>query len=171
MTDRRRTPPYSMIIEWDPRDDVFVVTIPEFDRCHTHGHDYEGATRNGRAVIEDAVELDRRLGLPLPVPRVFESRRSDRVWEAGVLASDTVRAADNDGYPPYSMILEWDPRDDIFVATIPEFRGARTHGKTYDQAARMGREVTELFVDQAREDGELLPPIRVYRPRRVQVVV
>jgi predicted RNase H-like HicB family nuclease len=66
------------------------------------------------------------------------------------------------------MVLEWDARDEIFISTIPEFRGARSHGNTYRQAARMGREVMEMFVDHAREDGETLPPVLVFRRHRVE---
>ena len=41
-------------------------------------------------------------------------------------------------YPPYSMVLEWDGRGDIFVVTVPELAGCRTHGRTYEEAVRQG---------------------------------
>ena len=36
----------------------------------------------------------------------------------------------------YSMVIEWDDRDDIFVVTVPELPGCRTHGKTYEEAVQ-----------------------------------
>ncbi len=30
---------------------------------------------------------------------------------------------DPDEYPRYSMILQWDPRSSIYIATVPEIRG------------------------------------------------
>ena len=36
---------YSMLIEWDPDDKIYVVTVPELEGCMTHGHTYEEARR------------------------------------------------------------------------------------------------------------------------------
>jgi len=170
MTDRAQNLSYSMILEWDPRSDIFVVTIPEFALCHTHGRDYEEAARSGYEAIEVCVDLDRALALPLPEPNIFDDDRSDCWWDLEGGTKDLTVDTLVGGYPPYSMVLEWDPRDNIIIATIPEFRGARTHGDTYDQAARMGREVIEMFVDHAQEDGKTLPSVRIFPPRRVKAV-
>ena len=39
--------------------------------------------------------------------------------------------------PPYSLLMVWDPDDEIFVVTVPELPGCRTHGTTYEEAAAM----------------------------------
>jgi predicted RNase H-like HicB family nuclease len=65
-------------------------------------------------------------------------------------------------YPPYSMTVEWDPNDDIFVVTIPELPGCITHGATYQEAVTQGQEAMEGWVDIARADGETLPAPRAY---------
>lgn len=62
----------------------------------------------------------------------------------------------------YSMILQWDPRDDIFVVTVPELPGCRTHGKTYEEAVTQGREVIEGWIAAARSWGDPIPPPRFY---------
>lgn len=67
-----------------------------------------------------------------------------------------------DVYPPYTMVLEWDPRDSIFVVSVPELPGCRTHGATYGEAVRQGREAIESWVDAARADGDPLPLPRQY---------
>ncbi len=62
----------------------------------------------------------------------------------------------------YPMIIEWDPRDDIFVVTVPELPGCRTHGRTYEEAVRQGQDAIESWLDGAEEDGEQAPPPRYY---------
>ena len=62
----------------------------------------------------------------------------------------------------YSMIIEWDPRDDIFVVTVPELPGCRTHGSTYEEAVRQGQDAIESWLDGADEVSDRIPPPRVY---------
>ncbi len=40
----------------------------------------------------------------------------------------------NDPYDQYSMNIQYDPVDRIYVVTVPELPGCRTHGKTYEEA-------------------------------------
>jgi len=49
----------------------------------------------------------------------------------------------------YSMVIHWDPRDDIYVVTVPELPGCKTHGKTYTEAIKNALEVIELWIDAA----------------------
>ena len=65
-------------------------------------------------------------------------------------------------YANYSMVLEWDPRDDIYIATVPELPGCRTHGTTLEEAARNGREAMELWLDSARRWGDPIPEPRYF---------
>lgn len=39
---------------------------------------------------------------------------------------------------------------------------AKTHGVTYDEAMRNGQEVLAMLVDAAQEQGQPLPPPRVF---------
>ena len=71
----------------------------------------------------------------------------------------------------YSMILEWDPRSDIYIATVPELPGCRTHGATLEEAVKNGRDALELWVDAAREDGDPIPRPRHFTPRTSQAPV
>src|SRR5579864_1467654 len=36
-------------------------------------------------------------------------------------------------YDRYSMLIQWDEDDQIYVVTVPELLGCRTHGKTYEE--------------------------------------
>ncbi len=62
---------YSMIIEWSDEDNCYVVTLPEFPNCHTHGSTYEEALQNGKEAIEALIEKHQALGQPLPQPKRY----------------------------------------------------------------------------------------------------
>ena len=64
---------YSMIIQWSDEDNKYIVTIPEFTGCKTHGDTYEEAVKNGQEAIEVCVEAEQISGRPLPQPRVYVS--------------------------------------------------------------------------------------------------
>jgi predicted RNase H-like HicB family nuclease len=67
----------------------------------------------------------------------------------------------------YSLIIEWDPRDDIYVVTVPELPGCRTHGSTYEEAISQAQEAIEAWVESAIADGATLPQPRHYQHRSV----
>lgn len=64
-----------MLIEWSDKDQVYIVTLPEWQQAgligHTHGKTYEEAVKNGQELIELLVESWQERHLPLPDPRVF----------------------------------------------------------------------------------------------------
>ena len=57
-----------MVIQWSDEDQVFIVTLPEFLGCKTHGESYEDAVKNGREIIELLIETYEADGRPLPEP-------------------------------------------------------------------------------------------------------
>jgi predicted RNase H-like HicB family nuclease len=62
----------------------------------------------------------------------------------------------------YSILIRWDPRDNIYIAEVPELPGAKTHGKTYEEALEMIPEVIDLWLEVAADEGEPLPAPRTY---------
>jgi predicted RNase H-like HicB family nuclease len=60
----------------------------------------------------------------------------------------------------YSMIIEWDPRDNIYVVTVPELPGCVTHGDTYAEAAAQGQDAIDTWI--MGEDPTTLPPPKFY---------
>jgi predicted RNase H-like HicB family nuclease len=59
---------------------------------------------------------------------------------------------------PYSMVIQWSDEDQVYIVTLPEFGPyAKTHGSTYEEAARQGQEVLELLMATCEEDGRPLP--------------
>jgi predicted RNase H-like HicB family nuclease len=62
---------YSMIIQWSDEDEAFIVTVPELPGCKTHGDTYEEAVKNGKEVIELYIEVEQKLGAPIPEPNKY----------------------------------------------------------------------------------------------------
>jgi predicted RNase H-like HicB family nuclease len=47
---------------------------------------------------------------------------------------------DYEAIKPYAIMIEWDERDRIFLATVPDVRGCRTNGTTRAEAAANAEE-------------------------------
>ncbi len=62
----------------------------------------------------------------------------------------------------YSMIIQWDSRDNIFVVRVPELPGCVTHGATYEEAVAQGKDAIESWVMAAIADNKPLPPAKDY---------
>jgi predicted RNase H-like HicB family nuclease len=62
---------YSMIIQWSPHDNVYVVTVPELPGCRTHGATYEEAVRQGQDAIDSWIAANREWSRPIPAPDLF----------------------------------------------------------------------------------------------------
>ena len=60
--------------------------------------------------------------------------------------------------PKYSLIIRWSDEDNCYIAWVPEFgTGVKTHGSTYEEAARAGQEVIELVCDEAHPNRLPMP--------------
>jgi predicted RNase H-like HicB family nuclease len=58
----------------------------------------------------------------------------------------------------YSMLIRWSDADQAFIVSLPEFGPfANTHGETYEEAVRMGREALESLIEAYQADGNVLP--------------
>lgn len=62
----------------------------------------------------------------------------------------------------YSMTIEWSDEDQLYIVTVPELPGCRTHGSTYEEAVEQGQEVIEGWIDAARGWGRPVPPPRTF---------
>ena len=64
--------------------------------------------------------------------------------------------------PHYTVIIQWSAEDQVYVVSLPEWgSGAKTHGATYEEAARNAQEVLELLM--AEEPGR--PASQLPEPR------
>ncbi len=64
--------------------------------------------------------------------------------------------------PHYSMIIEWSVEDDVFVVSVPEFPGQHTHGATYEEAVKQGRDLIDSLILWTLQDGKPLPQPHVF---------
>ena len=60
------------------------------------------------------------------------------------------------------MDIRWSDTDGVYVVTLPEFDDAKTHGTTYERAAKSGRELIESFFLWYAQDGKSLPKPKIY---------
>ncbi len=64
---------YSMLIQWSDADQAYIVTLPEFANCRTHGETYKEAVQNGEEVLELLIETYREDDKPLPKPHLLQA--------------------------------------------------------------------------------------------------
>ena len=58
----------------------------------------------------------------------------------------------------YTMLIQWSDEDQVFIASLPEFgEFAKTHGATYEEAAKNGHEVLDLLIETYKAEGRRLP--------------
>ena len=58
----------------------------------------------------------------------------------------------------YQVVLHWSEDDQCYVATLPAWQNARTHGATLEEAAENAREVLTMLIGSARRRHQALPP-------------
>ncbi len=62
----------------------------------------------------------------------------------------------------YSIIIQWSDEDQVYIATVPELPGCKTHGKTYKEALKQAQYAIEGWIELAKELGRPIPPPRNY---------
>ena len=68
-------------------------------------------------------------------------------------------------YFKYSMVIEWSDEDQLYIVTVPELPGCRTHGVTRAEAVQQGEEVIEGWIGATRAWGYPVPPPRDFVER------
>jgi predicted RNase H-like HicB family nuclease len=58
----------------------------------------------------------------------------------------------------YSMINQWSDEDQVYIVTVPELPGCKTHGATYEEAVKQGQDAIESWIMVAHELGRPIPP-------------
>jgi len=57
----------------------------------------------------------------------------------------------------YQVNLSFDPRDDIYVARVPELENCHTHGATPEEAIQNAKDAIELWLETARDKKIPIP--------------
>ena len=58
----------------------------------------------------------------------------------------------------YQIHIDWSDEDQVYIASIEDWRGCKTHGKTVAEAQAMGREVLEMLIESAMITGDPMLP-------------
>jgi len=64
--------------------------------------------------------------------------------------------------PKYSISIQYDNTDKIYVASVPELEGCMAHGKTPEEAAREIQTAIRGWLKVAREKGFEIPEPLMY---------
>jgi len=63
---------------------------------------------------------------------------------------------------PYSVLIQYDTTDKIYVASVPELEGCMAHGDTREEAMKEIQLAIELHLDVMRDMGMLAPEPLTY---------
>jgi predicted RNase H-like HicB family nuclease len=57
----------------------------------------------------------------------------------------------------YQVVIQWSEEDRLFLVSLPELGGVRSHGRTIAEAAERGVELAAEWIDAMRTLGESIP--------------
>ena len=57
----------------------------------------------------------------------------------------------------YRVIVEKDPEDDVYIASVPTLPGCNTFGKTAKEAVEMAKEAAEVYIETLLDLGKEVP--------------
>lgn len=57
----------------------------------------------------------------------------------------------------YEVIIYWSNEDNAFIAEVPELPGCMAHGETPEKALKNAKEAIQLWIDTAKEFGDIIP--------------
>ncbi len=63
---------YSLVLEWEPQNSIYVVTVPELHGCVTHGRTYEEAILQAQDAIDSWIGAAQDAGISIPLPHTYE---------------------------------------------------------------------------------------------------
>ena len=63
----------------------------------------------------------------------------------------------------YEIVIYWDDDDKIFVAEVPDLPGCMAHGDSQVQAVKSVTEAIDLWIETAREFGDVIPAPRLHQ--------
>jgi predicted RNase H-like HicB family nuclease len=63
----------------------------------------------------------------------------------------------------YSVIIQYDENDSIFVASVPELEGCMAHGSSPEQAMKEIGVAMKLWLETAKENGDMIPEPLMYK--------
>lgn len=62
----------------------------------------------------------------------------------------------------YSVLIQYDDMDKIYVASIPELQGSMAHGDTPEEAFREVNILHDMWIETANEKGMTIPEPQLF---------
>jgi len=62
----------------------------------------------------------------------------------------------------YSVLVQYDAVDALYIASVPELEGCMAHGKTRNQAMEEIVVAMQLWIEVAKEHGDIIPEPMIY---------
>ena len=62
----------------------------------------------------------------------------------------------------YSILIQYDHIDKIYIASVPELKGCMAHGHTREEAIREIQEAMQLQLEVMHDKGLLAPAPMIY---------
>ena len=63
----------------------------------------------------------------------------------------------------YSVLIQYDEADRIYIASIPELQGCMAHGKTQEEAFKEVNVVRDMWIETAKEEGLPIPEPALFK--------
>ena len=60
-----------------------------------------------------------------------------------------------------SMNIQWSEEDQVYIVTIPELPGCKTHGDTYEEAVKQAQYAIEGWIEANLATGRPIPAPRI----------
>jgi predicted RNase H-like HicB family nuclease len=57
----------------------------------------------------------------------------------------------------YEVIIYWSDEDEAYIGEVPELPGCMAHGATQESALANAQDAIRLWIDTAKEFGDLIP--------------
>jgi len=67
----------------------------------------------------------------------------------------------------YSVMIQYDSNDNIYIASVPELRGCKAHGDTPEEALQEIKIAFQLWIESAQENGITIPEPMLYLDEKV----
>ncbi|MDR1664541.1 MAG: type II toxin-antitoxin system HicB family antitoxin [Clostridiales bacterium] len=67
---------YSVVIQYDKSDKIYVASVPELKGCMAHGSTMEEAIKEIQVAVQLQLEVMAEMGMQIPMPKMYGSSES-----------------------------------------------------------------------------------------------
>lgn len=137
---------FKIVLEPDPEEGGYTVTVPSLPGCVTEGDTIEECIEQAKEAIKVTIEDMKDEGLPIPAWDVIVNEVT------AVIGSEAKR---------FKIVLEPDLEEGGFVVTVPSLPGCVTQGETVEECIGHAREAIEVTIEGLRAGGSRVPLVDI----------